>query len=553
MHQTFINALPTTDKHDELTVLITEITKELDFDWEKSLTVYDSNTHVTQLNKIDISRGFVNERPLTALEMVRESQLDAIISFAQGMGLRNVQWINKKNNLHLNAPENWVNIAQSLTLLSEQGRAIFLAEPSLWSSQRGKNFIKELEKKDFYINALFELPPNSIELTSLRPYLYYFSRHKSKKLFIAELNADSNVKQIIHCFKSAVSNSSLLDGIFTDPKTFNNFQSYRVLAEFTTLTKHYKNFTKIALKDLVIKTKIKDFFVDQNSIYLRMAGNFKSVDFGEITKNKYVQLILDPSKINPIYLHHFLNTDIGQKFLGSFSSGSIIPYLSLDDLLNAELYLLPLDLQQKTVQILSDTQSTIHKLQEFQNLVIYEPAKAVQVTKNLRDLTTTLTPLSEEEKLLSRIRQGENAHTEFKSTLRWDLHQKKINKDREHDVLRTVCGFMNTSGGLLFVGVEDDGNIIGTSLEAFPNKDKLLLHFKSLIKDQIGASHYPLIKYDIVKLLDHDVLVVEIQKSQSPVYLGRDQLFYVRTNPSTDELKGRDLVEYIHKHFDQHE
>jgi hypothetical protein len=56
---------------------------------------------------------------------------------------------------------------------------------------------------------------------------------------------------------------------------------------------------------------------------------------------------------------------------------------------------------------------------------------------------------------------------------------------------------LNTDGGALFVGVRDDGEILG--VEPVTNKlhkgktDKFLLHFRNLVKIKIGQKiiHYP--------------------------------------------------------------
>ncbi len=55
----------------------------------------------------------------------------------------------------------------------------------------------------------------------------------------------------------------------------------------------------------------------------------------------------------------------------------------------------------------------------------------------------------------------ENQNIEFKST--WD-----------DEYLKWICGFANSQGGKLFVGVDDSGNVIGIKdarkLLVFPNQ-----------------------------------------------------------------------------------
>ncbi|MDO4289074.1 MAG: putative DNA binding domain-containing protein [Eubacterium sp.] len=58
--------------------------------------------------------------------------------------------------------------------------------------------------------------------------------------------------------------------------------------------------------------------------------------------------------------------------------------------------------------------------------------------------------------LLSLIHGGENLHVEFKKST------NKITKD----VYDTVCSFSNRDGGMIFLGIEDNGNILGIDPEA---------------------------------------------------------------------------------------
>ena len=55
---------------------------------------------------------------------------------------------------------------------------------------------------------------------------------------------------------------------------------------------------------------------------------------------------------------------------------------------------------------------------------------------------------------------------------------------------KTIAAFLNTEGGTLFVGVSDDGKILGIEDEMDllhgKNKDKFLLDFKNILNKEIG-------------------------------------------------------------------
>ncbi|MBT1159998.1 ATP-binding protein [Aminobacter anthyllidis] len=72
---------------------------------------------------------------------------------------------------------------------------------------------------------------------------------------------------------------------------------------------------------------------------------------------------------------------------------------------------------------------------------------------------------------LSDVLGGETSRVEFKSSLLfdWKKYLKEKNDDAEeyrlealvHSVMKTIAAFSNTDGGVIFVGVADDGSICG--------------------------------------------------------------------------------------------
>ena len=148
---------------------------------------------------------------------------------------------------------------------------------------------------------------------------------------------------------------------------------------------------------------------------------------------------------------------------------------------------------------------------------------------------------------LKLISKGESEKLEFKSTLRTNLQTGEIDKRMEKAVLKTLVAFMNSDGGTLLIGVSDDGSVCGVDLDSFENKDKLNLHLTNLISSQIGNGFLPYISFDMVDFDDKTVVRVRCLTSPQPVFLkdGKVEIYYVRSGPSSVELTGMSLINYV--------
>jgi len=152
-----------------------------------------------------------------------------------------------------------------------------------------------------------------------------------------------------------------------------------------------------------------------------------------------------------------------------------------------------------------------------------------------------------EPEIVSILQVGESDGTEFKSTLRWNLHTDKADKKIENACLKTVAAFLNSDSGVLLIGVNDDGHVIGLQQDGFANEDKLLLHWNSLLKVHLGVEFMPLIRSQVNDLGGQRILLVQCLRSSNPVFFRRDndEVFYVRTGNGTSQLKPSEVLAYL--------
>jgi hypothetical protein len=174
--------------------------------------------------------------------------------------------------------------------------------------------------------------------------------------------------------------------------------------------------------------------------------------------------------------------------------------------------------------------------------------------KNVTDKNPTLFKKTEilKEEIFELIKKGENENLEFKSTFRINLHTNEIDKKMEYSALKTIAAFMNSKGGTLLIGISDSKEIIGIEKDNFENSDKFSLHITNVLKTRIGKGITSLINFRFIEIEGKTIIKIECKKSTKPVFLKSptdEEEFYIRAGPSSAQIKGSELVEYIEKNF----
>lgn len=172
------------------------------------------------------------------------------------------------------------------------------------------------------------------------------------------------------------------------------------------------------------------------------------------------------------------------------------------------------------------------KINDFMDALVLEPVIVHQK------------PISE------LIKLGESATLEFKSTLQWDVVQNKQNTELRKQVLKTLVAFLNSEGGTLVIGVEDDGTLFGLEKDLSTlndSKDKLANLFTSIVVEKIGAEFSPYIKMRFEALDSKEVCVVDVSQSSGPTFFSGEKgsEFYIRFGPTSRLLDPEETVNYI--------
>lgn len=452
-------------------------------------------------------------------------------------------------------PENWEMISKLLSKLQEDGKLIVITEPSFGHTEQSRRFIEECSRKGAPLGALIETPKDILApITKLRPNLaIFFKQTPPKNIIFGSISGNDNTEKLIKNIKNNTPSNNLNEG--TTINDFKGFQNYRVGQSIKALQTQYKEFRRVSLRDITLNISVtkNNFQEIEESKYLYITCTGPLTVHSDINNLKkkhqnYYQLELNYDLVDPVYLEEFMGTDLGQLTLQSALSGTFSPRINKESLGDISIPLPELTTQKEIVKsynLLRHMKQVLSKLERDLSL---NPKAAISITEKLTSPLQSLNELSKEDKIFHYIRQGEGLKVEFKETFSIDTKKGSQEKYIEESSLKNIVGFLNKLGGTLLIGVTDNGIISGIEKDNFKSDDKYLLHFKNKIKSSIGEEYFSLITYEICKISNKKVLIVECSPSTKPVYLNQKD-FYVRTNPATDKLEGPKLVEYINNHF----
>lgn len=169
---------------------------------------------------------------------------------------------------------------------------------------------------------------------------------------------------------------------------------------------------------------------------------------------------------------------------------------------------------------------------------------------------------------LGEISSGESDSCEFKSSFLYDRRRAKSDPSAKlsdlksegvcFSSLKTLCGFLNADGGVLFVGVEDNRDIIGVEddLRLFKaehqSNDHWELHLRNLVQARFvdGKHVNGLIRCAFLEIQGHRVVRIQVSPRRSRLCFLKDggdgeYRCFVRQGNQTSELKIFEIEEYI--------
>ena len=147
----------------------------------------------------DLSLNFANADVIVEgfdwLADVRPSRFFefVVVDLPLGMGRKKVE----VGGSTISIRGNWSELLASLRLLAPEGLCIALVEPPAFGIAEGPKFLDALAREGFYLNGVFNCPPNLLATTSIRPAIVAFSRTSRSNLFWPSWKMEHKQKELL--------------------------------------------------------------------------------------------------------------------------------------------------------------------------------------------------------------------------------------------------------------------------------------------------------------------------------------------------------------------
>jgi len=212
-------------------------------------------------------------------------------------------------------------------------------------------------------------------------------------------------------------------------------------------------------------------------------------------------------------------------------------------------------------------------------LFVVIAAGAAFVLKQRENISPAL-PEDDTEAIRTMINAGENDHIEFKLQSLWsaDLTREEIlssesseirkyrNNASKFIIARSIAGFLNTDGGDLVIGIQEDRiknkiHVVGIEEEyrRLHEKDRNPDGYRRMIVDSVIQKYLPeivntasrFIHLSFPSLSGRTLCHVHVLPADKPVFvdIGNEELFFIRIDASTRSITGKVLTQYILTRF----
>ncbi|HEX5827357.1 MAG TPA: ATP-binding protein [Candidatus Limnocylindrales bacterium] len=151
------------------------------------------------------------------------------------------------------------------------------------------------------------------------------------------------------------------------------------------------------------------------------------------------------------------------------------------------------------------------------------------------------------------VAAGENDRVELKSTARWNIRTSQKDPRMEEEVVITMAGFLNATGGTLILGVADDGTFVGLEddYRVTPGKDRdgFEVWLRQLLAARLGRAAVADAGVRFRVIDGKEVCRIDVAPADKPVFVrsaggAPTADFHLRVGNATRRLLTDEVLDY---------
>lgn len=182
-----------------------------------------------------------------------------------------------------------------------------------------------------------------------------------------------------------------------------------------------------------------------------------------------------------------------------------------------------------------------YAMNDFLNSYKHEQENNINIAENIEQL----------------LLMDESETLEFKETWQYDIRQSEAKKEPIKNIqlhlncLKTVAAFLNSNGGNLLIGVNDEKSIEGLDrdLKLIQNRslDQLETQISKVLIEAIGSDKKPYYSMTSETIQENKVIRIKVDKCISTktwVKFSGEEIFYIRDGNSSRKLKPEEADDY---------
>lgn len=126
-----------------------------------------------------------------------------------------------------------------------------------------------------------------------------------------------------------------------------------------------------------------------------------------------------------------------------------------------------------------------------------------------------------------------------------ESYNTELKREYTPNIIKTIIAFANTAGGKIYIGIEDDGTVVGVN-----DINSAQLQLINAVNDTVKPDITLFITYKTENINDKNIIVIEVQKgTAAPYYIAskgiRPEGVFVRQGPSTVPATSTAILQMI--------